>query len=82
MTLGAFKLACAAHRFLGQHQGAEQQPEAAPGPPPKTEIQPHSQTVFGSSSFYAGRERGTKLSQSRVLTEREMEMIELGGASP
>ena len=30
--------------------------------------------------WYAGKERGTKLSQSRVLSEREMEMIELGGA--
>jgi hypothetical protein len=37
-------------------------------------------TVLTPGPWYAGKERGTKLSQSRVLTEREMEMIELGGA--
>ena len=31
--------------------------------------------------WYKGREQGTKLSQSRVLSEREMEQIELGGAA-
>lgn len=59
-----------------QQQPQAQQPEAAQEQPA------HSQTVFGSSTWYAGRERGTKLSQSRVLTEREMELIELGGAGP
>ena len=33
------------------------------------------------SPWYKGREQGTKLSQSRVLSDSEMEMIELGGAS-
>ena len=32
--------------------------------------------------LYVGTERGTKLSASRVLSDREMEMIELGGAAP
>ena len=32
--------------------------------------------------WYVGKERGTKLSQSAVLSDREMEMIELGGAPP
>ena len=31
---------------------------------------------------YVGREQGTKLSQSSVLSDFEMEQIELGGADP
>jgi len=31
---------------------------------------------------YVGTEQGTKLSQSQVLTQREMDQIELGGAEP
>ena len=31
---------------------------------------------------YAGQDRGTKLSQARVLTAKEIEVIELGGADP
>lgn len=31
---------------------------------------------------YAGQDRGTKLSQARVLTAKEIEIIELGGADP
>ncbi|DBB00319.1 hypothetical protein WJX77_011327 [Trebouxia sp. C0004] len=31
---------------------------------------------------YAGQDRGTKLSQARVLSAREIEIIELGGADP
>lgn len=54
---------------------AESQPQ--PQQPAK---QPAPQPSFSTGRWYAGRERGTKLSQSRVLTEREMEMIELGGA--
>lgn len=57
--------------------GAE--PEAAAEQPaPSTDDQ--KSTVFTTGPWYAGKERGTKLSQSRVLSEREMEMIELGGA--
>lgn len=31
---------------------------------------------------YAGQDRGTKLSQARVLSAKEIEIIELGGADP
>ena len=31
---------------------------------------------------YAGQDRGTKLSQARVLTAKEIDIIELGGADP
>ena len=51
---------------------------AAQEPAPSTDDQ--KSTVYTEGPWYAGKERGTKLSQSRVLTEREMEMIELGGA--
>lgn len=34
----------------------------------------------GRGGLYIGRERGTKLSRSRVLTDAEIEQIELGGA--
>ena len=39
-------------------------------------------TNTNSSKRYIGKEQGTKLSQSRVLSQREMEQIELGGAEP
>jgi hypothetical protein len=72
--------------FASRYRAGAKEPAA-----PIHEVQPrpdapaqdrHAQSMFGSSTWYAGRERGTKLSQSRVLTEREMEMIELGGAPP
>ena len=31
---------------------------------------------------YVGKEQGTKLSQSRVLSQKEIDQIELGGAEP
>ncbi|KAK9906813.1 hypothetical protein WJX75_008452 [Coccomyxa subellipsoidea] len=55
-------------------------PEAAAAPPPDPSAKQPQAASFSTGPWYAGRERGTKLSQSRVLTEREMEMIELGGA--
>lgn len=61
-------------------EGASEKSQAAPQQAaPSTEDQ--KGTVITSGPWYAGTERGTKLSQSRVLSEREMEMIELGGAS-
>ena len=66
-------------RYMGEGQPKEEQPQAAPQQvAPSTEDQ--KSTVVTPGPWYAGKERGTKLSQSRVLSEREMEMIELGGA--
>ena len=75
---------CCYARYLseGQPKGeqAQEQAQAAPQQAaPSTEDQ--KSTVLTEGPWYAGTERGTKLSQSRVLSEREMEMIELGGAS-
>ena len=36
---------------------------------------------LSGGKLYVGRERGTKLSRSRVLTDAEIEQIELGGAA-
>ena len=70
---------CCYASYLGEGQPKEEQPQAAPQPAaPSTEDQ--KSTVVTAGPWYAGKERGTKLSQSRVLSEREMEMIELGGA--
>lgn len=72
--------ALAGFRFKEKMQSAGDKPQAAPQQAvPSTEDQ--KGTVVTSGPWYAGTERGTKLSQSRVLSEREMEMIELGGAS-
>jgi hypothetical protein len=73
-------LAC---RYLqaGQKAPAARQP-AEPAQLRPQPIQEQPQPSFAAGRWYAGIERGTKLSQSRVLTEREMELIELGGASP
>ncbi|BDA46542.1 probable dihydrolipoyllysine-residue succinyltransferase component at N-terminal half [Coccomyxa sp. Obi] len=62
-------------KYLGAPEASAEQP-----PQPQSAKQPSPQPSFSTGRWYAGRERGTKLSQSRVLTEREMEMIELGGA--
>ncbi|CAL8462675.1 g2208 [Coccomyxa elongata] len=62
-------------KYLGAPETSAEQP-----PQPQPVKQPVPQPSFSTGRWYAGRERGTKLSQSRVLTEREMEMIELGGA--
>jgi hypothetical protein len=70
--------------MVGRHltQPAPEAPTpAAPAAPASTkEREPRTAVPVGR--WYIGQERGTKLSQSRVLTEREMEMIELGGAPP
>ena len=63
-------------RYKGDAHGAEKAP--AQEPAPSTDDQ--KSTVLTEGPWYAGKERGTKLSQSRVLTEKEMETIELGGA--
>jgi hypothetical protein len=64
-------------RYLQSQSAPDQASAAAPTPPSQPEAKEAS---FAAGRWYAGKERGTKLSQSRVLTEREMEMIELGGA--
>ena len=63
-----------------RYLGAPSDTSAEQPPQPQPSQQPAPQPSFSTGRWYAGRERGTKLSQSRVLTEREMEMIELGGA--
>lgn len=58
---------------------------STPAPLPST-LPPLSQRISGlyaSSSdtkWYAGKERGVKLTASRLLSDKEMELIELGGA--
>ena len=64
------------YRYKDDAHGAAKMP--AQELAPSTDDQ--KSTVYTEGPWYAGKERGTKLSQSRVLTEREMEMIELGGA--
>lgn len=58
--------------------GSAPQPakEAVPAAKAAKESQPKK------AIWYVGTEQGTKLSQSQVLTQREMDQIELGGAEP
>lgn len=72
------------NRYLKGHQAPEEaRPPAQPQPKQQPSAAEQSNVAsFSAGRWYAGKERGTKLSQSRVLTEREMEMIELGGAPP
>ncbi|KAK9843646.1 hypothetical protein WJX81_000848 [Elliptochloris bilobata] len=67
-------------KYLEQQAGpaAPAAPSEAPAKAAKPAEQPTSPRA--RTPWYVGKERGTKLSQSRVLTEREMECIELGGA--
>ena len=64
---------------MGEEHSSEEQPQAA-AQQAAPSIEDQKSTVMTPGPWYAGKERGTKLSQSRVLSEREMEMIELGGA--
>ena len=58
----------------------QQQPAAEPSPPKPAEKKPDAAAEQRHMLWYQGKERGTKLSQSSVLSQREMDMIELGGA--
>lgn len=62
---------------------AEQAPAAQSQPQPAAR-QGQKPAASDPNKFvpYAGQERGTKLSQARVLSAREIEIIELGGADP
>lgn len=66
-----------------QSQAEQQQPPAKPEPQSPAR-QPQKSTASDPNKFmpYAGQDRGTKLSQARVLSAREIEIIELGGADP
>ena len=66
-----------------QSQTEQQQPPAKPEPQAPAR-QPHKSTASDPNKYvpYAGQDRGTKLSQARVLSAREIEIIELGGADP
>ena len=57
-------------------QQAEQPQAASKQAPKPTAAEPNKFVP------YAGQDRGTKLSQARVLTAKEIEIIELGGADP
>ena len=61
----------------GQSEKTSAQPQAASRQPQKP-----SASEPNKFTPYAGQDRGTKLSQARVLSAREMELIELGGAEP
>ena len=66
-----------------QSQAEQQQPPAKPEPQSPAR-QPQKSAASDPNKFtpYAGQDRGTKLSQARVLSAREIEIIELGGADP
>ena len=64
-------------------------PKAEQAPPAQSQPQPAAKqgqkpAASDPNKFvpYAGQDRGTKLSQARVLSAREIEIIELGGADP
>eukprot|EP00884_Botryococcus_braunii_P009503 jgi/Botrbrau1/18554/Bobra.0367s0005.1 len=63
-----------------QAQWESGQSTVAPQPSKAVKQEPRVSVPVGR--WYVGVERGSKLSQSRVLSDREMEMIELGGAPP
>lgn len=67
----------------GQPKAEEQQNAAKPQPQTPAR-QPQKSAASDPNKFvpYAGKERGTKLSQARVLSQREIDIIELGGAEP
>ncbi|KAK9808101.1 hypothetical protein WJX73_006301 [Symbiochloris irregularis] len=65
-------------KHLQQHQDAPQQSQASQQG--GSQQKPQSPPPRKPAPWYVGKEQGTKLSQSRVLSEREMESIELGGA--
>ena len=56
---------------------ATPQPKSAAGQSQRQAQQPQQPRRY---NWYKGQEQGTKLSASRVLTEKEIEAIELGGA--
>ncbi|KAK9834936.1 hypothetical protein WJX84_007990 [Apatococcus fuscideae] len=58
-----------------QQQGQPAQP-SAPDQKPAEDAAARQRHML----WYQGKERGSKLSQSSVLSQREMDMIELGGA--
>ena len=64
-----------------EQQGQSEKP---PAQPQAASRQPKKDSQSDPNKFvpYAGQDRGTKLSQARVLSAREMELIELGGAEP
>ena len=64
-------------RVLDKAGPAAPDAPAQPTKPAASAAAPRARTPW-----YVGKERGTKLSQSRVLSEREMDVIELGGAAP
>ncbi|KAK9818665.1 hypothetical protein WJX74_000957 [Apatococcus lobatus] len=65
----------------GQQQPQQQQQQPAESSTPKPPAnKPDAAAEQRHMLWYQGKERGSKLSQSSVLSQREMDMIELGGA--
>ena len=62
------------NRWLGGSEAQPSKPQTLASQRQAQEPQPRK------SPWYKGQDQGTKLSASRVLSEREMELIELGGA--
>ena len=60
-----------------ENQQEQQQQPSTPKPPAN---KPDAAAEQRHMLWYQGKERGSKLSQSSVLSQREMDMIELGGA--
>ena len=90
-TVGQQSVIVQAEQYRMQAQGSkpssqqeeeeqQQQPAAEPSPPKPAEKKPDAAAEQRHMLWYQGKERGTKLSQSSVLSQREMDMIELGGA--
>ena len=71
----ALRSACRWHAQGGEAPASPSQP-AQSATSQRQEQQPRK----ARSAWYKGTEQGSKLSASRVLSEREMELIELGGA--
>lgn len=76
-------------KYKTQAAPPKEQPKAEQQPPAQSQPQtPVRQTQKPAASDpnkftpYAGQDRGTKLSQARVLSAKEIEIIELGGANP
>ena len=73
-------------KYRQQSASSAKQPQAdQQAAPPQAAAKP-AQKPSGSQPNkympYAGQDRGTKLSQARVLSAKEIEIIELGGADP
>ncbi len=76
-------------KYREQDAPSKEQPKGEQQPPAQSQPQAPARQAQKPAAAdpnkfvpYAGQDRGTKLSQARVLSAREIEIIELGGAEP